>query len=156
MPVKSSSQSAVDQTFASRTCHHVRRATAPLFCCQQELLRFVRKYLKVSYSHPISSLPSLFSFSNNDDFSDNFVSGNDREAVAKSAVFDDMVRVANTTSQHLDQDLVAEISFDLNHHRPHSCGSHTSPGLGSSSLKCLKTRDCPLASKTAALYSVGS
>lgn len=32
---------------------------------------------------------------------------------------------------------------------------HTSPGLGNSSLICLKVRSWPLASKTAALYSLG-
>lgn len=59
-------------------------------------------------TNSISHLPTLFRVRNGGDIAYHLMSRNDWKTIAKQAVLNGIVRVADTASQHFDQDLYHE------------------------------------------------
>jgi hypothetical protein len=107
-------------------------------------------------ANAISGLPALLTIWDCRDFANDFVAGDDWKRVAEQTMLDGVVGMTDTASKNFDQDLEQRReNVNTMKGKQDTSISHTSPGLGSSSLSCLKVRGWPLDSKTAALYSLG-
>ncbi len=104
----------------------------------------------------VSSLPALLGIWDCCDFANDFVAWDNWRRVAKQSMLDSAVGMTDSAGKDFHQDLEHRPrEVNIMEVRRDSSGRHTSPGFGSSNFFCLKTSGWPLASKTAALYSLG-
>jgi hypothetical protein len=104
-------------------------------------------------SNAISKLPFLLCVWDGYDLPDDFVAGDDWEAVAEQAEANCVVGMTDTTSKNLHQNLGWSVKMADRTIVPSIM--HTSPEFGNSSFTCLNLIGSPFASKTPTLYSAG-